>query len=82
MLAANSLSYLDFLAPGIVSMSIMFSSAFVGISIIWDRQFGFLQEVIVASVSRLSIVIGRTIGGNNCPDTGLYNFTYFLTLGG
>jgi ABC-2 type transport system permease protein len=55
--------YMDFLAPGIVAMAILFSSMFTGISVLWDRQFGFLQEVLVAPISRLSFVIGRTIGG-------------------
>jgi ABC-2 type transport system permease protein len=44
-------------------MAIMFSSVFAGVSVLWDRQFGFLQEVLVAPVSRLSIIIGRTLGG-------------------
>lgn len=56
-------SYLHFLAPGIVAMAILFSSMFAGVSVLWDRQFGFLQEVLVAPVSRLSIVVGRTLGG-------------------
>ncbi len=56
-------NYLDFLAPGIITMSILFSSMFAGVSILWDKQFGFLQEVLVAPVSRLSIIIGRTLGG-------------------
>jgi len=55
--------YLDFLAPGIVAMAILFSSMFTGVSVLWDKQFGFLQEVLVAPVSRFSIIIGRTIGG-------------------
>lgn len=55
--------YLVFLAPGIVAMAILFSSMFTGVSILWDRQFGFLQEVLVAPISRLSIIFGRTIGG-------------------
>lgn len=55
--------YLHFFAPGIISMSIIFSSMFTGVSILWDKQFGFLQEVLVAPVSRLSITIGRTLGG-------------------
>jgi len=55
--------YMDFLAPGIVAMAILFSSMFTGISVLWDKQFGFLQEVLVAPISRLSFVIGRTIGG-------------------
>ena len=56
-------NYIDFLAPGIISMSILFTSLFTGIEIIWDRQFGFLKEMMVAPVSRLSIMIGRTLGG-------------------
>jgi ABC-2 type transport system permease protein len=56
-------SYINFLAPGIIAMAILFSSMFTGVSVLWDKQFGFLQEVLVAPVSRLSIVIGRTLGG-------------------
>jgi len=55
--------YMTFLAPGIIAMAILFSSMFTGISVLWDRQFGFLQEVLVAPISRFSIVIGRTLGG-------------------
>jgi ABC-2 type transport system permease protein len=55
--------YLTFLAPGIITMSIIFSSIFTGVSVLWDKQFGFLQEVLVAPISRLSIIIGRTLGG-------------------
>ena len=55
--------YLHFLAPGIITMAILFSSMFTGISVLWDKQFGFLQEVLVAPVSRISIIIGRTLGG-------------------
>ncbi|MCK5112700.1 MAG: ABC transporter permease, partial [Thermoplasmatales archaeon] len=54
--------YLAFLAPGIIAMTILFSSMFTGISVLWDKQFGFLQEVLVAPVSRFSIIIGRTLG--------------------
>ena len=55
--------FIDFLAPGIVAMAVIFSSIFSGVSVLWDKQFGFLQEVLVAPVSRLSIVVGRTFGG-------------------
>jgi ABC-2 type transport system permease protein len=55
--------FFNFFAPGIIAMSIMFSSMFTGVSVLWDRQFGFLQEVLVAPVSRVSIIIGRTLGG-------------------
>jgi len=56
-------NYLNFLAPGIISMAILFNAVFSGIEIIWDRQFGFLKETLVAPVSRLEIVFGRTLGG-------------------
>lgn len=56
-------SYIEFLAPGIIAMSILFTSMFSGIEIIWDRQFGFLKEIMVAPVSRIIIMIGRTLGG-------------------
>jgi ABC-2 type transport system permease protein len=55
--------YIEFLAPGIVGMSILFTAMFVGIEVIWDRQFGFLKETLVAPVSRYKIMIGRTLGG-------------------
>jgi len=56
-------SYIQFLAPGIMAMTVLFSSVFFGIEIIWDRQFGFLKETLVAPVSRMEIMIGRTLGG-------------------
>jgi len=56
-------NYIDFLAPGIIAMSVLFTALFSGIEIIWDRQFGFLKETLVAPVSRFNIVIGRTLGG-------------------
>ncbi|MCJ7571725.1 MAG: ABC transporter permease [Candidatus Thermoplasmatota archaeon] len=59
----ENVEFIHFFAPGIVAMSILFSSMFAGISVLWDKQFGFLQEVLVAPVSRISIIIGRTLGG-------------------
>jgi len=56
-------NYIDFLAPGIISMGIIFTALFSGIEIIWDKQFGFLKETLVAPTSRLEIMIGRTLGG-------------------
>jgi ABC-2 type transport system permease protein len=56
-------SYLQFMAPGIVGMTVLFSSVFSGIAMLWDRQFGFLKETLVAPVPRLQIMIGRTLGG-------------------
>ena len=55
--------YLRFVAPGVVGMSILFSSIFSGVGLLWDRQFGFLKETLVAPVPRLQIMVGRTLGG-------------------
>jgi ABC-2 type transport system permease protein len=56
-------SYLQFIFPGMIGMTILFSSIFSSISIVWDREFGFMKEMLVAPISRLSIVIGKTISG-------------------
>jgi ABC-2 type transport system permease protein len=56
-------NYLQFIGPGIIAMSILFTALFTGVEIIWDRQFGFLKETLVAPVPRLHIMIGRTLGG-------------------
>ena len=56
-------NYIQFLAPGVITMSILFTSIFAGIEVIWDRQFGFLKETLVAPVPRILIMVGRTLGG-------------------
>jgi ABC-2 type transport system permease protein len=56
-------SYLQFVAPGVVGMAILMMAIFSGIGLLWDRQFGFLKETLVAPVPRLHIMIGRTLGG-------------------
>lgn len=56
-------SYIDFLAPGIVGMAILFSATMSGVSVLWDKQFGFMKEILVAPVSRISIMLGKTFGG-------------------
>ena len=56
-------NYIQFLIPGMVAMSVLFTSVFSGIQIIWDKQFGFLKETLVAPVSRLEIMLGQTFGG-------------------
>jgi ABC-2 type transport system permease protein len=60
---AGNGSYLQFVAPGVIGMTILFSSVFSGLGLLWDRQFGFLKETLVAPVPRLQIMIGRTLGG-------------------
>lgn len=56
-------SYLQFVAPGVIGMAVLFTSIFSGIALLWDRQFGFLKETLVAPVPRLTIMLGRTLGG-------------------
>ena len=59
---AGAGNYLQFLAPGVIAMGILFLAIFSGMEIIWDRQFGFLKETLVAPVSRFTIVFGRALG--------------------
>ncbi len=61
--AAGGVGYGSFLLPGILGLSILLSSTLAGISFLWDREFGFLKEIMAAPVSRLSIVLGRIAGG-------------------
>jgi ABC-2 type transport system permease protein len=57
------LDYTTFIYPGIIGMAVLFSSIFSGMSIIWDREFGFLKEVLVAPIDRSAVAIGKTLGG-------------------
>lgn len=61
--AAGGGNYLQFLTPGIIGMTILFGAVFNGMSLIWDKQFGFLKETLVAPVPRWTILIGRCLGG-------------------
>ncbi|ADI74062.1 ABC-2 type transporter [Methanohalobium evestigatum Z-7303] len=60
---AGGLDYVQFLTPGILGMAILFGSVFNGVSLLWDKQFGFLKETLVAPVPRITLLIGRSIGG-------------------
>src|SRR5919107_5570379 len=55
-------NYVQFVAPGVIAMTVLFSSVFSGIGLLWDRQFGFLRETLVAPVPRIHIMLGRTLG--------------------
>lgn len=61
--SAGQGSYIQFIGPGVIGMGILFTSIFSGIGLLWDRQFGFLKETLVAPVPRLQIMAGRTLGG-------------------
>ncbi len=59
----GGIDYLSYLAPGIIGMGLLFGSVFSGVSVIFDRQFGFMKEMLVAPVSRTSIILGKILGG-------------------
>ena len=59
---SGGLTYQTYIFPGILGMTLLFTSVFSGVSVIWDREFGFLKEIMVAPVSRPSIVIGKALG--------------------
>lgn len=73
---------MEFLTPGIIAMSVLFTAMFSGVEVIWDKQFGFLKETLVAPVSRLEIMIGRTLGGATVATLqGLAVFLISLLIG-
>jgi ABC-2 type transport system permease protein len=75
-------NYIQFLGPGIMMMSVLFTAVFSGIDLIWDRQFGFLKETMVAPVSRLEIMLGKTLGGATVASfQGLIVFILTLVVG-
>ena len=59
----GGVKFSEFIFPGIISMTVLFTSVFSAMSIVWDREFGFLKEVLVAPVSRWTIVVGKACGG-------------------
>ncbi len=60
----GEISFVQFMYPGIMAMTVIMSSLFAGMSVVWDREFGFLKEVLVAPLSRVGIVIGKAVGGS------------------
>jgi ABC-2 type transport system permease protein len=71
-------NYGSFLLPGIVAMTILFTSIFAGVSIIWDREFGFLKEMLASPTRRETLVLGRTLGG---ATTAIIQGLIILVLG-
>jgi ABC-2 type transport system permease protein len=76
---AGAGNYIQIIAPGIIAMTVLFTSIFTGVEIIWDKQFGFLKETFVAPVSRFQIFLGKTLGGMTVAAIqGL--IVFFITL--
>lgn len=61
--ASGGLSYAQFVYPGVVGMAVLFSAIFGAMSIVWDREFGFLKEILVAPIDRSAVAIGKALGG-------------------
>jgi ABC-2 type transport system permease protein len=59
---SGGINFTQFMYPGIIAMSVLMGSFMSGVSIVWDREFGFLKEVLVAPISRVSVALGRTLG--------------------
>ncbi len=59
----QGLDFRTFLFPGVLATSVMFTAVFSGVSVVWDREFGFLREMLVAPISRASIMAGKCLGG-------------------
>jgi len=60
--ATGGFNYTQFLLPGIIAQTLLFTAMFLGISVIWDRQFGFMKEILVAPIGRVSIFAGKMFG--------------------
>src|ERR671937_1577031 len=60
---AAGVSYTQFIYPGVISMSVLFTAIFGAMAIVWDREFGFMRELLVAPIDRAAIAIGKTLGG-------------------
>lgn len=59
---APGVDFIQFMYPGLVAMSVLMSSLFAGVSVVWDREFGFLREIMVAPIGRAGIVLGKALG--------------------
>jgi ABC-2 type transport system permease protein len=73
------LDYRTFIYPGVLAMSVLFTAIFSAASIVWDREFGFLREMLVAPVQRWAIVVGKCLGG---ATVATFQGVIFLALAG
>jgi ABC-2 type transport system permease protein len=74
--------YLQYLFPGIIGQALLFTSMFMGISVIWDRDFGFMKEILVAPISRFSLFLGKMVGDStDAVIQGIIVFALGLLLG-
>jgi ABC-2 type transport system permease protein len=80
--SASNITYQMFIFPGVITQALQFTSMFMGVSVIWDRQFGFLKEILVAPVSRVSIFLGKMFGvSTDAIIQGIIIFPFGLLIG-
>jgi ABC-2 type transport system permease protein len=80
--SAANISYQMFIFPGVITQALQFTSMFMGISVIWDRQFGFMKEILVAPISRVSVFLGKMFGvSTDAIVQGIIIFPFGLLIG-
>ena len=81
-LPVPGLSYQQYIFPGIIGQTLLFTSMFMGISVLWDREFGFMKEILVAPVSRITVFLGKMFGDStDAMIQGIIVFVFGLLLG-
>ncbi|MDR2720130.1 MAG: ABC transporter permease, partial [Nitrososphaerota archaeon] len=80
--AIPGIDYQQFLFPGIIGQTLLFTAMFMGISVIWDKEFGFMKEILVAPISRFSIFLGKMLGDSTAAMLqGVIVFAFGFILG-
>jgi len=78
----GDLSYQEYIFPGIIGQTLLFTSMFMGISVIWDKEFGFMKEILVAPISRVSVFLGKMLGDStDAVIQGVIVFALGLLIG-
>ena len=78
----GDLSYQEYIFPGIIGQTLLFTSMFMGISVIWDKEFGFMKEILVAPISRVSVFLGKMLGDStDAVIQGVIVFVLGLLIG-
>lgn len=80
--SAANITYQMFIFPGVITQALQFTSMFMGISVIWDRQFGFMKEILVAPISRVSVFLGKMFGvSTDAIVQGIIIFPFGILIG-
>lgn len=81
-IAITGINYQQYLFPGIIGQTLLFTAMFMGVSVIWDREFGFMKEILVSPVSRFTIFLGKMLGDSTAAILqGVIVFAFGFLLG-